>query len=213
MGEYNPQMVHATAAAYDAEAQATGYLAPEVAFGLVYEQLHPGQSVLDLGIGTGLASVLFRKAGLVVHGMDISQDMLEACRWKGFDHLTRHDLAEAPYPYASKSFNHVVCVGVLPFLRDLSPVFAEVSRILERGRNFIFLTADRGEAEDFELEVGPEHTGSSEPVILHRHDGGQIGNWLDRCGLTLLRSLPFPVYMDQAREYCLQARCYVAQKA
>lgn len=50
---------------------------------MAYEQIQPGQSILDIGIGTGLRSILFRKAGLTVHGMETSQDMLEACRTKG----------------------------------------------------------------------------------------------------------------------------------
>ena len=127
--EYDRAAAAATAEAYDAEAQATGWLGPEVAFGMVYQHVLPDQSILDLGIGTGLASVLFRKAGLKVHGLDIAQDMLDACRWKGFDDLRRHDLTEPPYPYASESFDHVVCVGVLPFFSHLSPVFAETARI------------------------------------------------------------------------------------
>jgi|GEM_PF-5571654 len=70
---------------YDEEAEATGWFGPEVAFGLAYAHVHHGQSILDIGIGTGLGSALFKKAGLQVHGMDISPEMLEACRKKGFD--------------------------------------------------------------------------------------------------------------------------------
>ena len=54
--------------------------------------------------------------------MDISQEMLDACRWKGFDNLTLHDLTEPPYPYASESFDHVLCLGVLNFFSDPSPI-------------------------------------------------------------------------------------------
>ena len=45
--------------AYDEEAEATGWFGPEVAFGLIYKYIQPGQSILDIGIGTGLGSVLF----------------------------------------------------------------------------------------------------------------------------------------------------------
>jgi SAM-dependent methyltransferase len=74
------EQVRAMVEAYDGEAEATGWLGPEVAFGLAYQHIQPGQSVLDIGIGTGLGSVLFRKAGLKVYGMDVSPEMLEACR-------------------------------------------------------------------------------------------------------------------------------------
>lgn len=71
-----------TVKAYDDEAEATEWFGPEVAFGLTYKYIQHGQSILDIGIGTGLGSVLFRKAGLKVCGMDVSQEMLDACRSK-----------------------------------------------------------------------------------------------------------------------------------
>jgi SAM-dependent methyltransferase len=99
--------------AYDNEAEASGWFGPEVVFGLAYTNVQPGQSILDIGIGTGLGSVLFQKAGLKVHGTDISPRMLDACRSKGFTALQLHDLSTPPYPYDSESMDHTVCVGVL----------------------------------------------------------------------------------------------------
>ena len=90
---------------YDEEAEASGWFGPEVAFGLTYKYIQPEQSLLDIGIGTGLGSVLFRKAGLKVFGMDISQDMLDACLSKGFTDLVLHDLKMTPYPYESETMD------------------------------------------------------------------------------------------------------------
>ncbi len=80
--------VRAMTETYDEEAEATGWYGPEVAFGLAFKYLRPGQSILDLGIGTGLAAVLFRQAGLKVYGMDVAPEMLDACRGKGFTDLS-----------------------------------------------------------------------------------------------------------------------------
>jgi predicted TPR repeat methyltransferase len=197
---------------YDAEAEATGWFGPEVAFGMVYEHLLPGQSILDIGIGTGLGAVLFRKAGLRVRGMDVSQDMLDACRAKGFDDLTRHDLTDHPFPYAPESLDHVVCVGVFNFFNDLSPVFAETARVLKTGGMFVFVTGDRNDDEDFEMVVGPEYTKTDETLTMYRHSSGQIRVWIDGSGLTLLRRLPFTVYMDHEKRRSQQAACYVVKK-
>lgn len=210
---YDCSKAQAVAEAYDAEARATGYLGSEVAFGMAYEHVLPGQSLLDMGIGTGLASVLFRKAGLRVYGMDISQDMLDACRWKGFGDLTQHDLTEISYPYASESFDHILCLGVLPFLSDLSPVFAETERVLKTGGNFIFMTADRAEEEGIGLVLGPEYTGTGESVTLYRHGSGQVGRWLDEYGFTVLKDLPLALYMDREKKEILRVTCYLARKA
>lgn len=199
--------------AYDEEAEGTGWRGPEIAFDMVREHVRPGQSILDLGIGTGLGSVLFRGVGLQVYGMDISENMLGACRMKGFADLTRHDLSTTPYPYASESFDHAVCLGVLNFFSDLSPVFAEAARLLRTRGTFVFEVGDRAEDEDFEFVVGPEHTKTGASVTLYRHSPRQIGEWIDRFGFALLRSLPFTVFMDRTKRDSLRAKCYLVQKA
>jgi predicted TPR repeat methyltransferase len=180
---------------------------------MVFERLHPGQSVLDLGIGTGLAAVLLRKAGLTVHGLDLDEDMLGVCRWKGFENLKRHDLTTRPYPYATESFDHVVCVGVLPFLPGPLPVFGEATRVLRAGGAFVFMVLDRAEDETFELVLGPTHTKTDQSVTMYRHSGRQVAQWLEQSELEPLRSLPFTVYRDSGRTEAQQAVCYVAAKS
>ena len=203
----------AMAAAYDEEAEATGWFGPEVAFGLAYTYVQPGQSILDIGIGTGLGSVLFRKAGLEVHGMDISPKMLDACRSKGFTALQLHDLSKPPYPYDSESMDHAVCAGVLNFFSDLSLVFEEIARILRKGGLFAFVVGDRSERESHEVKVGPEHTKSERTVTMYLHSPKQIDSWMESYGFRLVRSLAFTVFMDRERTRSMQAKAYLARKA
>lgn len=160
------------AESYDEEAKATGWLGPEVAFELAYEYIKQGQSILDIGIGTGLGSIPFRKAGLKVYGMDFSEKMLDACCRKGFADLARHDLTKRPYPYASE------CL-------DLSPVFEEIARILRKGGLFVFVVNDRAENEVSEIVVEPEHTTLGVPVTMYRHSARQISAWTTENGFTL----------------------------
>jgi predicted TPR repeat methyltransferase len=203
----------AMVAAYDEEAEATGWFGPEVVFGLAYRYVQSGQSILDIGIGTGLSSVLFRKAGLEVHGMDISPQMLEACRSKGFTSLHLHDLSMPPYPYDPESMDHAVCAGVLNFFSDLSPVFGETARILRKGGLFAFVVGHRAEGDSHELMVGPEHTHSERTVTMYLHSPEQIDTWMERYGFRLVRSLAFTVFMDRERTRSMQARAYLARKA
>jgi predicted TPR repeat methyltransferase len=198
--------------AYDDEAEATGWYGPEVAFGLTYAFVQPGQSLLDIGIGTGLGSILFRKAGLVTHGMDISSQMLDACRSKGFSSLHLHDLCKTPYPYDSESMDHAVCSGVLNFFSDLSPVFQEAGRILRKGGLFVFVVGDRNENGAHAVEVGAGHTKSERTVTMYLHSFKQIAEWLALYGFELLRSLSFTVFMDRERTKSMPARSYLARK-
>jgi predicted TPR repeat methyltransferase len=199
-------------AAYDDEAEATGWYGPEVAFGLTYAYVQPGQSILDIGIGTGLGSILFRKAGLEVYGMDISPQMLDACRSKGFTSLQLHDLSKTPYPYDSESMDHAVCSGVLNFFSDLSLVFQEAGRILRNGGLFVFVVGDRNEGEVHEVKIGSEHTKTGETVTMYKHSPDQIDIWMKRFGFRLMRSLAFRIFMDRERTMSMQAKTYLARK-
>ena len=206
------QPIHTIAEDYDKEAEAAGWFGPEVAFGLTYKYIQPDQSLLDIGIGTGLGSVLFRKAGLKVFGMDVSQDMLDACLNKGFTDLELHDLRMTPYPYDSETMDIAICVGVMIFFSDLFSDFEETARILRMGGLFVFVVADRTEDEYHEFEVGAEHTKSGECVTMFRHDVRQVENWIERSGFGLLRSLTFIVFMNPEKTIRMRAKAYLVKK-
>lgn len=198
---------------YDQEASATGWLGPEIAFGLACKYIKPGQTILDIGIGTGLGAILFHKAGLNVFGMDISDEMLAACRSKGFaTDLRKHDLRTTPYPYEEASIDHVVCVGVFNFFDNLNQIFNEVGRILRNNGVFVFVVGSRNSNEKPEVIVGPEHTGSDTTVIMYRHSTEQINRWLADHAFQFIQSLEFSVYMDRERKVVLPAKAYLARK-
>ncbi|MBN1364841.1 MAG: class I SAM-dependent methyltransferase [Syntrophaceae bacterium] len=199
-------------ATYDEEAEATGWYGPEVSFGLTYAYVQPGQSMLDIGIGTGLGSILFLKAGLEIHGIDISPQMLDVCRSKGFSFLHLHDLSKPPYPFDSESMDHAVCTGVFNFFSDLSPFFQETNRILRKGGLFIFVVGDRSENEDHAIKVGAEHTKSEKTVTMYLHSAKQITELMVRYGFETLRDLSFLVFMDRERTKSMPARSYLVIK-
>lgn len=209
---HSDEQINALIAAYAEEAEATGWFGPEVVFGLSYTFVKPGQTILDIGIGTGLGSDLFRKAGLKVHGIDISPQMLDACRRKGLTELTLHDLTMTPYPFDAESMDHAVCTGVLNFFGDLSPVFKETNRILRPGGLFAFVVGDRSENEPGEIEVGPEHTKTDQTITMYLHSAQQIDDWLKQNRFSLVRSLPFTVYLDPQKTMATKAKAYVAKK-
>lgn len=193
---------------YDDTAAATGWLGPQVAFDLIRDHLKPGQTLLDLGIGTGLSSALFREAGLRVHGLDGDPEMLAVCRWKGFGDLVLHDLAQAPYPFPSASFDHAVCLGVLPFLADPEPVFSEAARVLRPGGMFAVLSLDRPPAEPRELLV-PAGEAGGEGATLFRSSAAEVRELAERHGFSAAAEVPVLVYQDAARTRRMPATCYL----
>lgn len=198
---------------YDEVASATGWQGPSIVFDLLSRHIRPGQTVLDIGIGTGLGSELFFKAGLCIIGVDLSDRMLDACRKKEFtDRLVRHDLTEFPYPFGDGSIDYAISTGVFQFFSDLDGVFREVFRILPDGGRFAFVTADRSPEEPAEIIAGPEQTGTDESVTMYCHTQEQVNSWLVKNKFRLDCSVEFTVWMDERRTKKFPARAYLAQK-
>lgn len=65
----------------------------------VFEYTNSGDKLLDLGIGTGLTSFIFKKAGLDIHGLDNLEIMLNICRKKNITRdLKLFDLKKGTRP-------------------------------------------------------------------------------------------------------------------
>ncbi len=162
----------AYAAEYDSQVRAYDCYLADALFGMCYEYLQPGERLLDAGIGSGLSSILFAKAGLIVYGMDFSPVMLELCRAKGFAaELKEHDLLQTPWPYPAGAFDGMVCCGVLHFLPDLEVIFSEAKRTLRKDGLFAFTTKappadDPGHGKYYREKVGELDVFSHHPEYL-----------------------------------------------
>lgn len=93
----------------------------------------PGETLLDVGCGTGYFSRRFaREAGLKVSGVDIDAGMLAVARGKapgiGF---ALGDAERLPFPDAS--FDHVVAVTSLCFVRNERQAIREMARVARHG--------------------------------------------------------------------------------
>jgi len=182
---------------------------------MMYEFVKAGDALLDVGIGTGLGSVLFHKAGLEVSGFDHSRDMLEICGSKGFAaNLVKHDLRTAPFPYQDASFDHVISLGVLNFYSDLSQVFSEVSRLLRPGGVFGFTVEEQkpGQQAEYTIRTGDESGDEASKVRMYRHADRSVKELLAQGGISVLKETEFLAdrYPDQAIDICFKA--YVCRK-
>lgn len=100
--------------------------------------LDKGMTILDAGCGIGGTSrLLVQNFGLVVHGIDLSEDYIETARmlnqWCGFVkdgtiNVKHGSLLALPYP--DHFFDAVICQHVLLNIKDKPKAFAEFSRVL-----------------------------------------------------------------------------------
>ncbi len=198
---------------YDKRIKEYGWVGSEVVFGLAYEYTSPGQTLLDLGIGTGLGSILFHRAGLIIHGLDSSDAMLDICRKKGFvSGLQLHDMNKFPYPYNREAFDHAVCIGVLQFFENIQPVIEEAARIIRGSGVFVFTVMDRSPSESGAMVLGPENTDSDSTDTIYRQSTAQINEYLQVCGFELVKSLEFYMFMDREQRRKSPVKAYVALK-
>ena len=202
---------------YEQQAMERCWHGHEVLFGLMYELVSPKETLLDIGIGTGLSSWLFHKAGLQISGFDSSQKMLAGCTSKGFSgEIIRHDLRSVPYPYEEDSFNHVISLGVLNFFADLAPVFKETSRIIKLRGVFGFTVEEQkpGQTPQYPMAVAARSAKTREQfeITMHRHSDRHIRTLLANVGFLVLRDFDFLAdrYPEQGIEVWFKV--YVTQK-
>jgi SAM-dependent methyltransferase len=174
---------------YDALAR-SHYWHPEALFGLVYAYLKPEERLLDVGIGTGLASEPFAKAGLRVYGLDADPDVLAVCRAKSLAvDLREHDLLDVPWPYEAATFHHVLACGVLHFVADLAPVFAEIRRLLRPRGTFTFTTKAPPAAVGTAVHQDRPFAESIQGVTLYSHTRSSLDNLTTALGFVCLKEL------------------------
>jgi SAM-dependent methyltransferase len=206
-----------SAAGYDQQARETHWFGPDVVFGLAWEFVKPGDSLLDLGIGSGLSSLPFYKAGLQIYGLDGSGDILDVCRNKGFAAgLKQHDLRRTPLPYASGSFDYVISVAVLNSFEDLGPLFDEVARVQRPGGVFAFTVEDRQPGQEDRYAINrvevDEKPKEESAVMLFRHSTEIITALLARSGFIPLKTLEFLAFKYPAERRNVYFKAYVARK-
>ena len=167
---------------YDEQVKEYDSYGYNVIFGMSYEYVKPGERILDLGIGTGLASIQFSKIGIKIYGLDISEDMLNMCRSKSFaEELKLHDLLNDRIPYNDDFFNHIISCGVFHFISDLSNIFSEVARIINEGGIFAFTISPENIKDNFVKQM------TAWGVPIYKHSPNYIKRLLDLNNMKLLK--------------------------
>ncbi|MGI5830377.1 MAG: class I SAM-dependent methyltransferase [Bradymonadia bacterium] len=91
--------------------------------------------VLDLGCGTGEVTRFLQSQGAKAVGVDISAEMcfVAAERSENIQFLP-HDISQ-PMPFADASFDAVIALGCMEYLKEPADVLADIARMLSpRGR-------------------------------------------------------------------------------
>ena len=180
------------ASEYDQQVRDYRSHAHDVLFGMVFEYVTPHETLLDIGIGTGLASWPFAKTGLRVFGLDGSVEMLKVCESKAFvEELKQFDMRAGPLPYSDNSFDHAICCGVFHFFGELGPIVSEVSRVIKSGGIFAFTVASQTPEEQEASRNNPRNhlmRPTAWDVSIYAHSDGYIEEVLQGHGFEMLKT-------------------------
>jgi len=188
---------------YDRQCEEYGCYIADLVFGLSYQQVVPGQVLLDIGIGTGLSAAPFARAGLQVHGMDFSEDMLAICERKRIaESLIRHDLQVMPWPVEPGQFDWVISVGVFHFIPNLEAIFHQVREALRLGGAFAFTTKLPRAALLPGQRWQQETTGGFEIIS---HSAAVIESWLGTEKLSIQKAQDVLVGEERFRIWITRA--------
>lgn len=103
---------------------------------LILDLLRPTQAeiILDAGCGTGIFTLDILSLGAHVIGLDISQPMLMRAAQKAKTYPFQIVLADmSSLPFQDNSFDKVVSVTALEFLKDAKRAVKELFRVTKRG--------------------------------------------------------------------------------
>jgi predicted TPR repeat methyltransferase len=95
--------------------------------------------VIDLGCGTGLAARAFAPVAGKIIGIDLSPRMVERARATGlYAELDVAEIADGLRRQADASADLILAADVMVYVHDMTPLLAEVARVLTRGGLFAF---------------------------------------------------------------------------
>jgi ubiquinone/menaquinone biosynthesis C-methylase UbiE len=94
----------------------------------------PGEVILDAGCGTGVFSLDILSSGSQVIGLDISLPMLRSAREKFGGYPFYQVLGDiSTLPFREGTFDKVVSITAIEFIKDAKKCVAELFRVTKRG--------------------------------------------------------------------------------
>jgi len=178
--------------------------APDGSFQIAYlerpiPELPPGSEVLDVGCGGGRYMGQLARRGVRIVGVDANKHAVAECRERGLNVIV--GVAEK-LPFEDRSFDAIVCNGVLPYVRERACI-QEWARVLRPGGTVFVMTHGIGYAlwvivhTPF-LETKAYGAMMLVSTVLYRITGKRLGyfvhttRWLEtayrRAGFTLEHS-------------------------
>jgi ubiquinone/menaquinone biosynthesis C-methylase UbiE len=102
----------------------------------------PGDTILDIGCGTGVVTAAYARAGLAPTGVDVVQEFVEVARGAHPEARYEQGAAES-LPFGDASFDFVTLLSLLEHVVDWRKTLSEAARVLSPGGVLLLNTTNR----------------------------------------------------------------------
>ena len=216
--EHNLKLTNEFAKGYDDYIADKSWAGPEIIFNLLKPFINKGELLLDLGIGTGCASVIFNNAGLKIFGIDGSVEMIRICSQKKIvEELIVADIAASNFQLPDIEFNHVISNAVFHLVGNLEQIFKEVSIRLKANGYFCFTTFPFNDSENKNFNkagrpgIFSKQKDGNSPIVF-RHTYEYIEKELSKNGMKIISNLIFKGFHDKTENTEVFFEVYLSQK-
>lgn len=101
------------------------------------------EKVLDIGCGTGLIGEKIRNSAALLHGVDISPNMIEIARRKGlYDVLVTGDIHAVLKDFEYESYDLIIAADVFAYIGDIREVLRASRRVGSENCHFYYSVED-----------------------------------------------------------------------
>lgn len=115
---------------------------PRINHGLEKINIKNGDTIIEVGVGTGLSLSLYPH-GCTVVGIDIARKMLEKAQKKtkrlNLKHVHLFEMDAENVMFKDDSFDHAVLPFVITVVPNIEKVVAEVKRVVKKNGNIIIV--------------------------------------------------------------------------
>lgn len=125
---------------------------------------HPGETVLDLGCGTGIYAIDLALMGLHVTGIDISEEMLAVAAQKASNLNLSIVLKQADIgkiDFGNEAYDKVISISAMEFFPNPAEVIRRAYQAVKPGGRMVFATIGAGSSwsalYESKAKADPDH--------------------------------------------------------
>jgi len=162
--------------------------------------------VLDLGIGTGQSIKSFTDKNCKIYAVDISGRMLQIVKQKypkvkTFKYDISKGLTELHFEY--NSFDIIVAVGVLEFIKDIKRIIKETHKLLKKDGYFVFtyeLLLPSHRLQKVKVQYNSEGYTEETKFKLYRRNKEEINKFLNKVGYKVIKHFRIKAFLKGPRK-------------